>query len=88
VADDVCAGFGIPQEAVVRTGFHRPNLSIATTPVVPDKRGLILLARLRERPRGTTIVYVTRRETAERVAEALNKAGLPARHYHAGMVGA
>jgi ATP-dependent DNA helicase RecQ len=85
VADDICAGFGIPAGAVVRTGFHRPNLRIVTTPVAPERRDAHLTARLRDRPPGTTIVYVTRQETAERVAAALAATGFPARHYHAGM---
>jgi ATP-dependent DNA helicase RecQ len=87
VAEDVCAGFGIPKEAVVRTGFHRPNLAIVTTPAAPHERDALLVRRLRERPRGTTIVYVTRRETSERVAAALTDAGLAAREYHAGLEG-
>ena len=41
--------------------------------------------RLRERPPGSTIVYVTLQRTALRVAELLAAAGLPARPYHAGM---
>ena len=41
--------------------------------------------RLRARPPGPTIVYVTLQKTAERVAADLCRAGLPARAYHAGM---
>ena len=36
-------------------------------------------------PPGSTIVYVTLQKTAERVADLLAAAGLPARAYHAGM---
>jgi ATP-dependent DNA helicase RecQ len=36
-------------------------------------------------PRGSTIVYVTLQRTADRVAERLVEAGLPAASYHAGM---
>ncbi|MBV9578024.1 MAG: C-terminal helicase domain-containing protein, partial [Chloroflexi bacterium] len=42
-------------------------------------------SRIRTRPAGPTIVYVTLQKTAERVAEQLSQAGLPARAYHAGM---
>jgi ATP-dependent DNA helicase RecQ len=87
VAEDVCAGFGIPLTAMVRTGFHRPNLAISTTPAKASEREGLLLQRLQTRPRGTTIVYVTRQEAAQRVASQLAKAGLPARHYHAGLEG-
>jgi len=85
VAEDVCAGFEIPADAVVRTGFHRPNLMLVTTPAAPSERDGLLVRRLREQARGTTIVYVTRRETAGQVAGVLEDAGLSAREYHAGM---
>src|SRR5947208_2681646 len=45
----------------------------------------MLLDRLRERPPGSTIVYVTLQRTALRIASFLAAAGLPARPYHAGM---
>jgi ATP-dependent DNA helicase RecQ len=45
----------------------------------------LLAARLRERPAGPTLVYVTLQKTAERVAKALAAQGFPARAYHAGM---
>ena len=44
-----------------------------------------LLRVLREEPHGATVVYVTLQRTAEQVAAQLRTAGLPARHYHAGM---
>ncbi len=72
---------------MVRTGFHRPNLTIATRPTRASERDELLLLRLRSRPRGTTIVYVTRQEAAGRVAALLAQAGMPARHYHAGLEG-
>ena len=44
-----------------------------------------LRARLHERPRGPTIVYVTRQKTAEDVASMIAATGLPAVPYHAGL---
>ena len=85
VARDICRSFGIPQEAAVITGFHRPNLFLRTTPVRDAERDALLLARFRERPAGTGIVYVTLQKTAERVATLLSGAGIAARAYHAGM---
>jgi ATP-dependent DNA helicase RecQ len=85
VQRDICAGFSIDEADAVVTGFHRPNLTLLTTPVAADERDDVLVARLRERPPGPTIVYVTLQRTAERVAELLAAAGLPARAYHAGM---
>ncbi len=45
----------------------------------------MLIDRLRERPAGSTIVYVTLQRTAFRIAALLAAAGIPARAYHAGM---
>jgi ATP-dependent DNA helicase RecQ len=85
VVDDVCAGFGIDPADSVVTGFYRPNLTLLTTPVRAAEREQLLIDRLRERPAGATIVYVTLQRTALRVASLLAAAGLPARPYHAGM---
>jgi len=85
VIDDICKGFGIGPECVVRTGFHRSNLSLHTTPVEPQRRDALLIERLKKVGPGASIVYVTLQKTAEQVAERLEKAGLPAKAYHAGM---
>jgi ATP-dependent DNA helicase RecQ len=85
VVSDICAGFGIePSDAIV-TGFYRPNLTLLTTPAEAGTRDQLLIDRLRERPPGTTIVYVTLQREAVRVAALLGGAGVPARAYHAGM---
>jgi ATP-dependent DNA helicase RecQ len=85
VVADIRAGFGIEERDAVVTGFYRPNLTLLTTPVRAQERDQALLDRLRERPPGSTIVYVTLQRTAERLAALLAAAGLPARAYHAGM---
>src|SRR5512133_3722326 len=59
VVKDICAGFGIPAECAVVTGFYRPNLSLATTPIGGDARLRLLANRLQTRAPGPTIVYVT-----------------------------
>jgi ATP-dependent DNA helicase RecQ len=85
VVADICDGFGIDRADAVVTGFYRPNLTLLTTPVDARERDALLVARLRERPPGSTIVYVTLQRTAVRVAELLAGAGVSARHYHAGL---
>jgi len=85
VVEDICAGFGIAEGDAVVTGFYRPNLTLLTTPTGAADRDQSLIDRLRERPPGSTIVYVTLQRTALRVASLLAAAGLPARAYHAGM---
>lgn len=84
VLDDICRAFGIAPDCAVRTGFYRPNLTLLTTAVSTEARPALLLERLRERPPGPTIVYVTQQRTAEEVAQQLSEAGLKAKPYHAG----
>ena len=85
VVADIRTGFGIAEADAVVTGFYRPNLTLLLTPVTAGERDGLLLERLRERPSGSTIVYVTLQRTALRVAQQIVEAGLPARPYHAGM---
>ena len=86
VVADICDGFGIAAADAVVTGFYRPNLTLLThAGHAPTRATQLLIDRLRERPPGSTIVYVTLQRTAERVAALLAAAGLPARAYHAGM---
>jgi ATP-dependent DNA helicase RecQ len=85
VVADIRAGFGIEEADAVVTGFYRPNLTLLTTPVAAGERDGTLVERLRERPPGSTIVYVTLQRTSLRIAALLAGAGLPARPYHAGM---
>jgi ATP-dependent DNA helicase RecQ len=84
VVADICKTFEIkPQNAVV-TGFRRPNLRIRSSPTALSSRNKALAVALKEHP-GTAIVYVTLQADAERVSEALQRAGLEARAYHAGL---
>ncbi len=85
VLDDIRAAFEIEPECAVRTGFYRANLTVLTTPVSDAQRDALLLERLRARPVGPTIVYVTLQKTAEAVANQLCAAGFKARAYHAGL---
>ena len=86
VLADVCRGFGIAPECAVRTGFHRDNLTLRFTPVHAAGRDALLLERFSSGASpGPTIVYVTLQKTAEDVAAALARAGLPALAYHAGL---
>jgi ATP-dependent DNA helicase RecQ len=85
VAKDICDRFAIRPEACINTGFHRPNLFYRVTPVPAAERDALLIDRIRKRPPGATIVYVTLQKTAEEVAALLEDAGFPAQAYHAGL---
>lgn len=85
VSEDIRREFGIGETDHVQTGFRRPNLSLRVTPCPAGDRKALLLARLRERPAGPAIVYVTLQRTSEEVADFLNRGGLRAKAYHAGL---
>ena len=97
VARDIAAAFDIAEDCVVRTPFHRPNLTLRVTPVAAGHNGrgtaaagapardAALLERMRAGARGPTIVYVTLQKTAEDVADLLGRHGFGARAYHAGL---
>jgi ATP-dependent DNA helicase RecQ len=85
VAEDICREFAVPPDAFVQTGFHRPNLTMEITPCLEGERTEKLIERLRSRPPGPTIVYVTLQRTAEQVASELEVQGFRARAYHAGL---
>jgi ATP-dependent DNA helicase RecQ len=85
VVRDVCAAFEIPDACAIVTGFYRENLELSIQSARADDRDALLVERMRARPPGSTIVYVTLQKTAERVAQMLRSAGLPAEAYHAGM---
>ena len=87
VADDICRNFSIEPDAYVNMGFHRHNLVMRAIRCPASERDEFLLRRLRERPPGATIVYVTLQKTAERVAKHLCGNGISSKAYHAGMDG-
>jgi len=96
VAADIARAFGVIEGDVVKTEFHRKNLILRITgveagdhPPLPreDLRLALLLERIRTRPPGPTIVYVTLQKTAQAVADFLAHHGLAAKPYHAGLTG-
>jgi len=85
VATDIAAAFGIDPGDVVQTGFYRPNLELRVTRCSDGERSRLLADRLKSRPPGPTIVYVTLQRTASQIAAYLAKCGFEARAYHAGI---
>ena len=78
VLEDIRAAFQIDGEDAIRTEFFRPNLHLRSCIVESSNHYETLCQRLRERPRGPTLVYVTLQRTAEEIAERLTADGLPA----------
>ncbi|HEY4441116.1 MAG TPA: DNA helicase RecQ [Candidatus Elarobacter sp.] len=84
VRDDVVAQLGLRRPAVHVASFDRANL---TYRVLHGTRGAEALVRwLRGRPDDEAgIVYAGSRANTEKLADALNAAGVPALAYHAGL---
>ncbi|TWT95711.1 RecQ family ATP-dependent DNA helicase [Neorhodopirellula pilleata] len=95
VMKDIRKSFAIESGNTVRLSTHRANLHLKCTPVASDQRDEVLLHRLGlkrsssgrrgGRIRGATLIYVTRRNTAEELGQWLIDQGIDAMVYHAGV---
>ncbi len=85
VARSIAGAFRVEARDVVVASFHRPNLELHATPCRAEDRQALLLDRIRTRPQGPAIVYVTLQRTAEDLAALLTRNGCPAVAYHAGL---
>lgn len=85
VSHDICRAFHIDEQDWFQDSFHRKNLELHLTPCTERERLPLLLDRLRERPKGPSIVYVTLQRTAEWLANTLSTEGWAAKAYHAGL---
>ncbi|QDV40815.1 ATP-dependent DNA helicase RecQ [Stieleria neptunia] len=85
VLEDIRKAFAIERDDAIRTPFHRSNLHLKSTVVTAADHYETLRQRIESRPRGATLVYVSKQKTAETIAEQLSDDGIPATAYHAGM---
>lgn len=85
VLEDICRAFDIDADDAIRTPFHRPNLHLRSIVVQTADHYDTLRDRILTRPRGATLVYVSKQKTAESIAERLSGDGIAATAYHAGM---
>ncbi|MBO4442724.1 MAG: RecQ family ATP-dependent DNA helicase [Bacteroidaceae bacterium] len=82
VTDDIQDKLGFKERNVIRMSFFRENLSYV---VRKTENKLLELKHILERVPGTGIVYVRNRAETKEVADFLNKEGIPATFYHAGL---
>jgi ATP-dependent DNA helicase RecQ len=85
VRRDIARVLDLRDPEVVLTGFDRPNLRwhVVRTKNDPEKDGT--LVDILARHEGVAIVYAATRKTVDRVAQVLNRAGIRAEAYHAGL---
>jgi ATP-dependent DNA helicase RecQ len=82
VTDDIQDKLGFKERNVIRMSFFRENLSYV---VRKTENKLLELKHILECVPGTGIVYVRNRAETKEVADFLNKEGIPATFYHAGL---
>ncbi|MFA7946245.1 ATP-dependent DNA helicase RecQ [Pseudomonas brenneri] len=85
VIADMQVKFAIAPADVITTGFYRPNLNLWVEPVTGLDKRRRLVEWMAARPNQPSIVYVTLQKTAEQIAEHLNRHGIQAEAYHAGL---
>lgn len=82
VKSDIIQLLGLRDPFSLTTGFDRPNLYFEVRQ--PSSKDIELLDIMREHS-GSAIVYCSTRKNVERVADLLNRNGITAGAYHAGM---
>jgi ATP-dependent DNA helicase RecQ len=84
VADDICQSLALRSVARVVESFDRPNLSFEILPCLGEEKSAAV-NQLLEETAGSAIVYVGKRDDAERMARELRAAHIDAQAYHAGL---
>lgn len=83
VAQDIMARLDIPPENEVKTGFARPNLAFKV--VKGQNKNNFILKYVKANRNSAGIIYAATRKKAEQIGAMLQKAGIKAAVYHAGL---
>jgi ATP-dependent DNA helicase RecQ len=85
VVDDVLRQLRIPDAEVVHTGFDRPNLYLAVTPVADETEKRTALVRLLSESEGTGVVYTATVKAVGELTTFLQAQGFNVASYHGRM---
>jgi ATP-dependent DNA helicase RecQ len=85
VREDIVEQLALRDAMVIVGGFDRTNLTWFVEPVSTQASRDRAAARWLRDATGSTVVYAPTRNAVERVAQLLNRAGVPALGYHAGL---
>ena len=83
VQNDILKNLGMPDAAVFKSSFNRPNLYYEIRDKSDPKRDIIRY--IRQNPGKSGIIYCLSRKKVEELAELLNINGIKAAPYHAGL---
>ena len=83
VKNDIVRLLNLNDPYKVTTGFDRPNLFFSV--LRPQNKSAKLLELIKERKNQSGIVYCSTRKNVEKVCDLLNKSGISATRYHAGL---
>lgn len=82
--DDILAQLKLRTPNVHVASFDRPNLSLGAEAKAGNRTDRVI-SLVREKSGQSGIVYAATRSATEQIAEALEKSGIPALAYHAGL---
>lgn len=83
---DLCKRLSLRDPLRLVSGFRRPNLALSVRPCQSRQEKLATLERLvREREKGTILVYCATRRAVEEVADWLGQSNQSVAYYHAGL---
>lgn len=85
VRRDIARQLALRDPKVVITGFDRTNLSYSVLPARNDAAKDELLVQVLSNRPGLTVVYAATRRSVERIAGMLQREGISAAAYHAGL---
>ena len=83
VQSDILKNLGIPDAAIFKSSFDRPNLYYEVREKVEPEKDIIRF--IRQNPGKSGIIYCLSRKKVEEMAQLLNINGIKARPYHAGL---
>ena len=83
VQSDILKNLGIPNAAIFKSSFNRPNLYYEVREKVEPEKDIIRF--IRQNPGKSGIIYCLSRKKVEEMAQLLNINGIKARPYHAGL---
>jgi len=83
---DIIQHLGLREPVTFSASFDRPNLSLEVMGNLPKKdKTREIVNFIRSRPDDSGIIYCLSRKETEEWATTLQNAGIPAKHYHAGL---